>query len=293
MGSAGEERRSDLREAYGTLAQTGGDAAGALDCCSPSEGPQGPVPGDAGTVGAGLGPALGCGDPVTLARLSPGETVLDLGSGGGLDCFRAAEGVGSSGRVIGVDMTPEMISRAQSNLESVGSDNVEFRLGDIERLPVADESVDVVISNCVLNLAPDRDRAFREAYRVLRPGGRLAICDVLLDKPLPENLLRRLPDGGACLAGAIPEVEYVRAMRDAGFLDVAVEREYAGPAVPAALPAGARPQLRAQIGETGESLVSLDLDSDTDLATLPRSFNGSITARRPLTDDGVPARAEG
>jgi len=171
--------------------------------------------------GANLG--LGCGNPTAIAALEAGETVLDLGAGGGFDCFLAARAVGPTGRVIGVDMTPEMVDRARTNAERNDASNVEFRLGEIEHLPVADGSVDVIISNCVVNLSPDKPQVLREAYRVLRPGGRLAVSDIVRTARLPAGL-RDDPDAVAsCVGGAssVPELE--AALADAGFADVAVE----------------------------------------------------------------------
>jgi SAM-dependent methyltransferase len=177
---------------------------------------------DALPEGANLG--LSCGNPTALASLGPGEVVLDLGSGGGFDCFIAGPRVGATGHVIGVDMTPEMISRARRNLpayrERSGFDNVEFRLGEIENLPVADASVDVVISNCVLNLSPDKPRVWREIARVLRPGGRVAISDLALLTPLPDRIKGDLEALVGCIAGA-PQVEQTREwMRAAGFREI-------------------------------------------------------------------------
>jgi SAM-dependent methyltransferase len=156
-----------------------------------------------------------------------------------------------------------------------------MKTGAEEHLPVPDASVDVVISNCVLNLSPDRGRALREAWRVLRPGGALAICDVLLDAPIPASVLDRLPDGGACLEGAAHEGAYVAAIEEAGFVEVQVEREYP-PAVRQSGEAGGRARMVVKIGETGEVVGSVDIDNGIDPAALPRSFNGSITARKPL-----------
>jgi ubiquinone/menaquinone biosynthesis C-methylase UbiE len=170
--------------------------------------------------GANLG--LGCGNPQAIAALKPGETVLDLGSGAGFDCFLAARQVGESGRVIGVDMTPEMISRARANAERGGHRNVEFRLGEIENLPLADASVDVVISNCVVNLSPDKPRVFAEAWRVLKPGGRLAISDVVATAALPEHVRRDLDLYAGCVAGAAPIGEIEAILRAAGFTQVRI-----------------------------------------------------------------------
>ena len=173
--------------------------------------------------GANLG--LGCGNPVALAALKAGETVLDLGSGAGFDAFLAAKRVGPEGRVIGVDMTPEMIERATSLARKHGYGNVEFRLGDIEALPVDDASIDVILSNCVVNLAPDKARVFREAHRVLRPGGRLHVSDLVLARPLPEALLEDMDVYAACVSGAMLKDDYLAAMRAAGFEEVTVASE--------------------------------------------------------------------
>jgi SAM-dependent methyltransferase len=175
--------------------------------------------------GANLG--LGCGNPVALAALEKGQTVLDLGAGAGFDCFLAARAVGPKGRVIGVDMTAEMLDRARRNAQAGGYANVEFRLGEIEHLPVADSAVDVVISNCVINLSPDKPRVFAEALRVLRPGGRLMIADIVLLKPLPEALLNSATAYVGCVAGAELRDEYLDMLRATGFEDVAVENQSA------------------------------------------------------------------
>jgi ubiquinone/menaquinone biosynthesis C-methylase UbiE len=173
--------------------------------------------------------SLGCGDPVTLASLQPGQTVLDLGSGGGIDCFLAARRVGASGRVIGVDMTPQMLEKARANQARLGATNVEFRLGEIENLPVADGEVDIIISNCVINLSPDKPRVFREAFRALRPAGRLAVTDIVSDGPLPDRLRRDLSAWAECIGGALDVADYIQAIEQAGFVDVQVERVYFDP----------------------------------------------------------------
>ncbi|HSO56538.1 MAG TPA: arsenite methyltransferase, partial [Candidatus Nanopelagicales bacterium] len=166
--------------------------------------------------GADLG--LGCGNPVALASLRKGEVVLDLGSGAGFDCFLAAREVGPEGKVIGVDMTPDMIEKARGNAEKGGYGNVEFRLGEIENLPAADHSVDAVLSNCVINLSPDKEKVFSEAYRVLKPGGRVMISDIVLTADLPEAVAGSLAAYAGCIAGALRKEKYLRLMEEAGFL---------------------------------------------------------------------------
>ena len=168
--------------------------------------------------GSDLG--LGCGNPVAIASLQPGDTVLDLGAGAGFDCFLAAKKVGDKGRVIGVDMTPEMIDKARENAKKGNYDNVEFRLGEIEHLPVADNTVDVIISNCVINLAPDKHDVMREAYRALRPGGRIAISDLALRGELPKKVKDNMAAYVSCVAGAIHIDDYKRAVNSAGFREV-------------------------------------------------------------------------
>jgi arsenite methyltransferase len=173
--------------------------------------------------GANLG--LGCGNPVALASLKEGETVLDLGSGAGFDCFLAANKVGQGGRVIGVDMTPEMLEKARENAAKDNYTNVEFRLGEIENLPAADRSVDVIISNCVINLAPDKRRVFKEAFRVLKPGGRLMVSDIVLPRALPQSIKDSIEAYVGCIAGAVLESDYLEAIETAGFQDVKIVGE--------------------------------------------------------------------
>lgn len=229
--------RAYVRERYGkAAAQTGcGCSPGpeADGCCSTHDievlmnvdqlyqAPEvGELPGEVRDL------SLGCGDPITLASLSPGERVLDLGSGGGIDCFLAAKRVGVEGLVVGVDMTPEMLDRARATQAKLGLENVEFRLGEIEHLPVADESMDVVISNCVINLSPDKPQVFREAYRVLKPGGRLAVSDMVTDGPLPEEIKQDLSAWAGCVAGAWPADQYIHTIGAAGFEDIELSPVY-------------------------------------------------------------------
>jgi len=166
--------------------------------------------------------ALGCGNPTAHASIKEGETVLDLGSGGGLDCFIAANKVGKTGRVIGVDMTPAMLSRARENASKGNYNNVEFRLGEIENLPVADNSVDLIISNCVINLSPDKQQVFNEAFRVLKPEGRLMVSDIVLLKELPEVIRKDAQAYASCIGGAIMKDQYLGAIKKAGFKDVEI-----------------------------------------------------------------------
>lgn len=166
---------------------------------------------------------LGCGNPTAIASLKEGEVVLDLGSGGGLDCFLAAQKVGPSGRVIGVDMTADMIDLARNNTEKNNFENVEFRLGEIENLPVANDSVDIIISNCVINLSPEKQRVFDEAFRVLKPGGRIAISDIVLLQELPESLRNNKTLLVGCVAGAELKDKYLDMIKNAGFKDIEVK----------------------------------------------------------------------
>jgi arsenite methyltransferase len=177
--------------------------------------------------GANLG--LGCGNPTALASLKEGETVLDLGSGAGFDCFLAANAVGATGQVIGVDMTPEMIEKARANARKGGYSNVDFRLGELEHLPAADSSVDAMISNCVINLTPDKAAVFREAFRVLKPGGRLAVSDMVLLKELPDVVKQSVAAYVGCLSGAIMKDAYIATIRAAGFEDIRIVEESSFP----------------------------------------------------------------
>lgn len=168
------------------------------------------------------GLSLGCGDPVSIASLKAGETVLDLGSGGGIDCFLAARQVGESGYVIGVDMTPEMLAKANANKVKMGVNNVEFRKGQIESLPVTDNTVDVIMSNCVINLSPDKDSVFREAFRVLKPGGRISVSDIVTEGEFSAELRADTEQWAECVTGAIDVKEYTGKMREAGFTNIQV-----------------------------------------------------------------------
>jgi len=170
---------------------------------------------------------LGCGNPVALASLKEGETVLDLGSGGGIDVFLAAKKVGTTGKVIGVDMTEEMVARAKASALKHGYKNVEFRLGEIENLPVEDETVDIIISNCVINLSPDKLKVFQEAYRVLKPSGRLMVSDLVTEGKLPEEIRKSYAAWAGCIAGALEKREYLETIKRAGFKNVKVASEKA------------------------------------------------------------------
>jgi SAM-dependent methyltransferase len=170
--------------------------------------------------------SYGCGDPITLASLQPGQTVLDLGSGAGLDCFFAAKKVGETGRVIGVDMTREMIERARSSAQRLNIRNAEFRQGYLEELPVESNTVDVIISNCVINLAPDKSKVLAEAFRVLKPGGKLAVSDIVTDGPLPNTIKKSLSAWAGCVAGALEAKEYIHLMEAVGFADISIVPVY-------------------------------------------------------------------
>ncbi len=167
----------------------------------------------------------GCGNPTAIAGLKKGEVVLDLGSGGGFDCFLAAQKVGAGGRVIGLDMTPEMVSLARQNASKMGMSNVEFRLGEMEHMPVENNSIDVIISNCVINLSPDKDTVFREAFRVLKPGGRLCVSDIVLLQDLPAEIKESLDQWAGCVAGALEKNLYLHKLGAAGFVNVSTEEK--------------------------------------------------------------------
>jgi len=184
---------------------------------------------DLNAVPEGSNLGLGCGNPVALASLKEGDAVLDLGSGAGLDCFLAANKVGKGGKVIGVDMTPQMIDKARENAKKANYANVEFRLGEIENIPAADNSVDVVISNCVINLSPDKKKVFKEAFRVLKPGGRLMVSDIVLMQELPDFIKNSTESYIRCISGAILKDEYLGAIREAGFREVKVIDETSFP----------------------------------------------------------------
>jgi arsenite methyltransferase len=173
--------------------------------------------------GANLG--LGCGNPIALASLKKREVVLDLGSGAGFDCFLASPRVGNKGKVIGVDMTPEMLDKARENARKGNYKNVEFRLGEIENLPVADNSVDIIISNCVINLSNDKKRVFQEAYRVMKPGGRLMVSDIVILKDLPDFIMESVAAYVGCISGAIKKSDYLKTIKAAGFTQVKIEQE--------------------------------------------------------------------
>jgi SAM-dependent methyltransferase len=230
-----EQIKQAVRKNYADVARQGNSS-----CCSPKSGASSCCCGsntsmaenisrgigyseeDLKSVPQGSNLGLGCGNPVALASLKEGETVLDLGSGAGFDCFLAAQRVGKTGRVIGVDMTPEMLDRARQNARRDNIDNVEFRLGEIENLPVADNTADIIISNCVINLAPDKKRVFQEAFRVLKPGGRLMVSDIVLLKPLPEAIMDSVSAYVGCIAGAQMKTDYLADIKAAGFKKVKV-----------------------------------------------------------------------
>ncbi len=210
-----------VREHYADRIKNSASCCGSDACCS-TESSLYPVdllttvPSDVAST------SYGCGDPITLASLKPGQTVLDLGSGAGLDCILAAQKVGETGHVIGVDMTPEMIERAQVNAKKVNLNNVEFRHGYLESLPVDSNTVDVIISNCVINLSPDKSKVFAEAFRVLKPGGKLAVSDIVTDGPLPEVIKQSLSAWAGCVAGAVEAKDYIGMMEAVGFTNISI-----------------------------------------------------------------------
>lgn len=228
-----EQVKAAVRETYGRIAAgetASGCCGGGSSCCGSAATEASAAIGysdeerRSAPEGADLG--LGCGNPQAIAELKPGERVLDLGSGAGFDAFLAAGQVGPSGSVIGVDMTAGMIARARANIRKTDHANVEFRLGEIEHLPVADESVDVIMSNCVINLSTDKPAVFREAFRVLAPGGRLAISDIVAIRDLPASMRADLQAYAGCVSGAAPATDVQEMLRDAGFENVSVELKY-------------------------------------------------------------------
>lgn len=216
-----EKVRKVVRDRYGKIAKAEKCGCG---CTSTSE-QLGYSRGELESVLEDADLNLGCGNPVALASLKQGETVVDLGSGGGLDCFLAAKKVGSSGKVIGVDMTSEMLDKARANCKKGNYANVDFRLGEIENLPIADNTADVIISNCVINLSPDKQRVFQETYRVLKPKGRLMISDMVLLKALPDNIKNNVSAYVGCIAGAETKENYLSKIKQAGFQQVQVVSE--------------------------------------------------------------------
>lgn len=221
-----DETHETVREHYAEVARTNGSCGCGPGCCSSGTTRSedlGYGADDLTALPEGADMGLGCGTPLAFANLQLGETVLDLGSGGGIDCFLAARQVGRTGRIIGIDMTAEMVNKARVNADKVLATNVEFRLSEIEHLPVPDRSVDVIVSNCVINLSPDKAAVFREAFRVLKPGGRLAISDIVTSSPLPDALRQDKSALVGCIAGAPAIAELRSHLVDAGFTDVAVD----------------------------------------------------------------------
>lgn len=219
MSETKETIRESVRQHYAELAKSSSSCCGDSSCNSELYNPEllSQIPEDITNF------SLGCGDPISQAGILPGQTVLDLGSGGGLDCFLAARLVGATGRVIGIDMTPEMIAKSRLSAERLGITNVEFRQGYLEDLPVEDNSIDVVISNCVINLSPDKPSVFRQVFRVLKPGGKISVSDIVTSGALPEEMKGNMDAWSACVSGAIPAEEYAADLRQTGFTDIQVQ----------------------------------------------------------------------
>ena len=263
-----DQVRDQVRKRYAPLASGSG-------CCGSSPDSRECCGGDTASLDLGYSPddlsglpegsnlGLGCGNPVTLLSLRPGEVVLDLGSGAGIDCFLASRKVGPRGHVIGVDMTPEMLTKARANARKGGFDNVEFRLGEIEHLPVADQSMDVVLSNCVINLAPDKEKVYREAFRVLAPGGRLAVSDVVATRRISAQERADPSLWSSCSSGAIGVGRLRTLLRRVGFLDVRIDIDPA---------AGATSTLQ---GQSSLGVVPARIRGSKPKAGLPRSRTSS------------------
>lgn len=225
-----EEIRKDVREGYAKIAKKGSCCSSITSCCAGSttyeelNKKMGHTEEELKALPEGANLALGCGNPVALASLKEGETVIDLGAGAGVDCFLASKRIGEKGRVIGVDMTPEMIDKARENARKDNYKNVEFRLGEIKNLPVADNTADVIISNCVINLAPNKARVFEEAFRTLKPRGRLMVSDIVLLKELPDAI-KKQAHPASCIKGAIMKDKYIETIEQAGFQRVKIIKE--------------------------------------------------------------------
>jgi arsenite methyltransferase len=255
-----------VREHYAERIKNNASCCGPSDCCSAESSL---YPADLLVIlpDGESAVSYGCGDPITLASLQPGQTVLDLGSGAGLDCFFAAKKVGETGHVIGVDMTPEMIERARSSAKRLDIQNVEFRQGYLEDLPVESNTVDVIISNCVINLSPDKSKVFGEAFRVLKPGGKLAVSDIVTDGPLPESIKKSLSAWAGCVAGAVEVKDYISMMEAVGFTDISITPVFFEK-------------------ETIDSAIA-NMDDVIELKTIPRDdvykavYSAKITAPKP------------
>ena len=225
-----KEIKQHVKEGYGKIARDGSSCCSIPSCCGSTNAKGiGKIIGyseeEMNMVPEGSNLGLGCGNPVAIASLKEGETVLDLGSGAGFDAFLAATKVGKSGKVIGVDMTPEMVKRATENARKGNHANVEFRLGEIENLPIENNIINAIISNCVINLSPDKRSVFKEAFRVLKPGGRIMVSDLVLVKDLPNAIKESIEAYVGCLAGALKKEEYLKIIKDTGFKDIKVISE--------------------------------------------------------------------
>lgn len=269
-----QEIKKVVREGYGKIAKQGSS------CCSPVSSCCGNIKSadsisrkmgyteeEITSVPEGANLGLGCGNPTAIASLKEGETVLDLGSGPGFDCFLAAQKVGKKGKVIGIDMTPEMIKKAKENAEKGNYQNVEFRLGEIENLPVDDNSVDIIISNCVINLSPDKDKVFKEAFRVLKPGGRIMVSDIVLLKALPDPVKESVEAHIGCLAGAMMKPDYIKTIESVGFQKVEI---------------------------MGETIFPIEfMLNDPSVQTVIKSLNISIEEIKTLSDSAVSIKVSG